>query len=89
LKSGDVPVISYYDQTNHYLKYVICSTATCTGTTSTGFLYDGTNAGQFTSLALKSEKYLVVSYYNVTNGDLVMYTDSPTHFNLFLPFIRR
>jgi LPXTG-site transpeptidase (sortase) family protein len=67
LKSGNIPVISYYDATNGDLKVAVCVDTTCTTKTTTTVDNSTDNVGQYTSLALNSSGFPVISYYDVTN----------------------
>jgi hypothetical protein len=74
LNSAGFPVISYYDITNLDLKVAVCGNATC-GTTATPVrtltTVDSTDSvGRYTSLALNSSGFPVISYHDVTNADL-------------------
>ena len=71
LNSSGFPVISYYDATNGWLRVAVCGDSTCTTKTTTtvdssGFM----DVGQYTSLALNSSGFPVISYYDATNRDL-------------------
>jgi hypothetical protein len=66
-------VISYYDSTNTKTKVVHCGNAACSsGNTLTTLFTNGTGTdfGQYTSLAIGSDGFPVISYYDVTNHDL-------------------
>jgi hypothetical protein len=66
LDSNNVPHISYYDQTNHDLKY-----ATKIGTGWSKQKVDSAGAvGQYSSIALDSNNVPHISYFDETNGDL-------------------
>jgi len=63
------PRISYFDNTNANLKYVQCTTASCSGKNiatldSTGIV------GQYTSIAIGLDGFARISYFDSTNGDL-------------------
>ncbi|MBI5410328.1 MAG: hypothetical protein HZA14_13275 [Nitrospirae bacterium] len=61
--------ISYYDDTNGYLKYATCS-ASCTNAANwTKTTVDNTgDVGKYTSIALDSDNKAYISYYDATNN---------------------
>jgi hypothetical protein len=65
------PIITYKDVANADLKVVHCTAADCS-TTDTPLMLDGTgsNVGQHTSLAIGTDGYPIISYYDLTNGEL-------------------
>jgi cell shape-determining protein MreC len=64
------PVISYYDNTNHDLKVAKCVDAACSGSSTITTVDSAGNVGEFTSITIGADGFPVISYYNVTNGDL-------------------
>ncbi|MEO7863976.1 MAG: hypothetical protein ABIU05_26810, partial [Nitrospirales bacterium] len=65
-------LISYYDATNGDLKVAYCFDAAdsiCTNATRTT-LQSEDNVGQFTAMAIGTDGLGLISYYDVTNGDL-------------------
>jgi hypothetical protein len=65
------PIISYYDDTNFDLKVVHCTAVDCS-TTDTPLMVDGTgtNVGDYTSSAIGTDGYPIISYRDGTNSDL-------------------
>ena len=65
-------LISYYDATNGDLKVAHCFEAAdsiCTSATRTT-LQSEDNVGQFTAMTIGTDGLALISYYDVTNGDL-------------------
>jgi len=78
LNSSGNPVIAYYDVTNGNLKVVVCGDATCSSSNSLTTPDSAGDVGRFTSAKLRADGRLFVSYYDVTNTDLKLYTnDTP------------
>ena len=70
--SSNLPVISYYDETNQNLKLALCNNADCKSSTiSTRDSTD--NVGSHTSIAVTSSNLPVISYYDETNQNLKLY----------------
>ena len=68
LTSSNLPVISYYANTNGDLKLAVCNDAACTSPTISTLDSPG-NVGEYTSIAVTSSNFPVISYYD-RNGDL-------------------
>src|SRR5215510_7836274 len=65
-------LISYYDATNGDLKVAHCfegADSICTTATRTTLESEG-NVGQFTAMTIGTDGLALISYYDVTNGDL-------------------
>jgi hypothetical protein len=64
------PVISYYEATYANLKVLHCTNNACSGSQSPQFPDQTDVVGLDTSIVLNSSGYPIVSYYDVTDGDL-------------------
>ena len=65
------PVISYRDLTTRSLKVAKCVNADCTGTSTITTVDDPANAvGQFTSIAIGTDGFPVISYHDITAQSL-------------------
>lgn len=68
--SDAFPVIAYYDQTNRDLKFAKCGNSSCTlGNTQATVDATG-DVGSQPSIALGTDNFPVISYWDETNGDL-------------------
>ena len=68
---GWFPVVSYYDVTNSALKVAKCSNAACTGSAARSPLWIAAAASaMYIAIAIGTDGFPVMSYYDVTNADL-------------------
>ena len=70
LSTAGSPVISYYDQTNQDLKVAVCTDATCSSGATVRTLDSTGDVGWYTSLALTTAGFPVISFYDNTKGNL-------------------
>ncbi len=79
LDANGYPVISYYDNTNFYLKVLHCDDANCSGDESGNISspVSGLWAGEYLSLALDSNGNPVVIYHQPLVGLKVLHCDDP------------
>lgn len=72
LTPQNIPVISYYDQTNADLHIAICADAACSSNARTTI--DGVgDVGEYASLSLTTSGTHIISYYDSLNGNLKLY----------------
>jgi 20S proteasome alpha/beta subunit len=64
------PIISYYDASNDDLKVAACTTTDCSGTPTITTVDSDGDVGYYTSIAIGSNGYPIISYWDVTNDDL-------------------
>ena len=62
--------ISYYDATNRTLKFAQCTNVNCSTNILTTIDATSNNVGLYTSLALGSDGFARISYYDAFNNDL-------------------
>jgi hypothetical protein len=71
LSNNGNPAVSYLDLTNGKLKILRCGNAMCTSGNTTASISSVSGVtGYFSSLKLDANNLPVVSFYNLTNGDL-------------------
>ncbi|MDH3610833.1 MAG: hypothetical protein OEM79_03625 [Nitrosopumilus sp.] len=70
LATGEIPVISYHDNTNEDLKFVKCGNTDCSSGNSVQTIDSTGNVGWYTSIALAAGDIPVISYTDITNNNL-------------------
>jgi preprotein translocase subunit Sec61beta len=68
--TGGHGLISYYDSTDQVLMLALCPDLACTTPTVTNTPDRTGNVGQYSSVAIGTDGLALISYYDVTNGDL-------------------
>lgn len=69
--TNGLPIIAYYDNLSSDLKVIACGNPSCSSASSTITTIDSTgDVGSYASLAIGSDGFPVISYYDATNGDL-------------------
>jgi preprotein translocase subunit Sec61beta len=66
-------LISYYDSTNGDLKVLHCGNAACNSGNISTTVDSTDDVGLFTSIAIGADGLGLISYYDVTNGDLKVF----------------
>jgi hypothetical protein len=61
IAADGLPVISYYDTTNTFLKVVKCGNASCSSSKTISTLDD--TAGEYTSIAMPASGYPIIAYF--------------------------
>ncbi len=64
------PVISYHNITNNALMVVKCGNASCTSGNTIYTIDSGNNVGQYNSIAIGTDGFPVISYYDATATSL-------------------
>jgi len=73
------PIISYYDLSNTDLKFVHCTSPSCSTQDTPVTLDSAGDVGEYTSIAISSDGNPIISYYDFTNGDLkIVHCTSPS-----------
>ena len=70
LGADGLPVISYYDGANSFLRVAKCGNAACTGASTVTIVDNVGSVGLDTSITLGADGLPIISYYNITNGNL-------------------
>ncbi len=66
-------LISYFEVTHHDLKVLHCGNAACSSGNTATTVDNAGNVGGYTSITLGADGRGLVSYYDVTNGDLKVF----------------
>ena len=71
ISNDEWPLIAYYDKTASALKVVHCNDDACAGGDETITTIDSTgDVGSYPALAVSSDGFPVIAYYDATNGNL-------------------
>lgn len=70
IAADGLPMMTYYDTTNTSLKYLKCGNAACTSGNTARQLDLKDVTGQYTSIAKGADGFPVITYQDVTAGDL-------------------
>jgi hypothetical protein len=70
IATDGMPVISYYDSTNGNLKVAKCGDLSCSSGNILMTVDSSGDVGKYTSITIGTDGLPVISYYDVTNGDL-------------------
>jgi restriction endonuclease S subunit len=65
-----LPVISYLNNTNYVLKVVKCGNVSCSSSNTITTVDSVGDEGRYTSITIGTDGLPVISYYDITNGDL-------------------
>ena len=65
-----LPVISYYDVTNHDLRVAHCWGVDCSGTITLATVDSAGDVGMFNSIIIGTDGLPIISYFDATNGHL-------------------
>jgi hypothetical protein len=65
-----LPVISYHDETNYYLKVVKCGNQACSSGNTITNLDTAADAGRYTSITIGADGLPVISYHHLSYEDL-------------------
>jgi prepilin-type N-terminal cleavage/methylation domain-containing protein len=65
-----LPVVSYYDSGTRDLKILKCGNSSCSSGNTITVVDSAGSTGQYTSIAIGSDGFPVVAYYDSTNADL-------------------
>ena len=74
LNSSGFPVISYYEERGFDLKLAVCSDAVCGSSVFSTTVDTAGDVGEYSSLALNSSGFPVISYVDLTNTALKLAT---------------
>jgi hypothetical protein len=70
--SDGLPVISYYDSSEHNLKVAHCGNLDCSANNSIATVYSTGDVGYYNAIAIGSDSWPVISAYDDTNGNLLV-----------------
>ena len=65
-----LPIVSYFDAANAYLKVVHCITLTCSSVDTPQTVDGSSNVGQYSSITIGADGLPILSYLDGGNGNL-------------------